>query len=168
VAVFMRDRPEDIGLLPYGRRPAAGPATGARPLAPLQALRYAMRHRAFWLLAGTFFVCGASTNGLIGTHLIAACHDYGIPELRSAQLLAIMGIFDILGTTASIYGWIGASHQLGASLAAFSAGAIRTMSGDYQLAFWIAGVFCVVAGTSFLTMGRRTCAAPPVGALAHS
>ena len=239
VAVFMRDRPEDIGLLPYGRRPEAGPATSARPLAPLQALGYAMKHRAFWLLAGTFFVCGASTNGLIGTHLIAACHDYGIPELRSAQLLAIMGIFDIVGTTASgwltdryssrhllfayytlrglsllylpftlqqgahglawfaifygldwvatvpptvrltseafgrentgvIYGWIGASHQLGASLAAFSAGAIRTMSGDYQLAFWIAGVFCVVAGMSFLTMGRRTFRVESVGALAHS
>ena len=59
------------------------------------------RIAAFWVLAGTFFVCGASTNGLIGTHLIAACHDYGIPQVRSAQLLAIMGIFDILGTTAS-------------------------------------------------------------------
>ena len=56
------------------------------------------------MLAGTFFVCGASTNGLIGTHLIAACHDYGIPQVRSAQLLAVMGIFDILGTTAS--GWL--------------------------------------------------------------
>lgn len=239
VLVFMRDRPEDLGLLPYGRRPASGPATGPRPLAPLQALRYAMRQRAFWLLAGTFFICGASTNGLIGTHLIAACHDYGIPELRSAQLLAMMGIFDILGTTASgwltdryssrhllfsyytlrglsllylpftlqqgahglawfaifygldwvatvpptvrltsevfgrentgvIYGWIGASHQLGASLAAFSAGAIRTISGDYQLAFWIAGVFCVAAGASFLTLGRRTFRVEPIGALAHS
>ena len=98
VLVFMRDRPEDLGLLPYGRRPESGPVTGLRPLAPLQALGYAMRKRAFWLLAGTFFICGASTNGLIGTHLIAACHDYGIPELRSAQLLAVMGIFDILAT----------------------------------------------------------------------
>ena len=56
------------------------------------------------MLAGTFFVCGASTNGLIGTHLISACHDVGIPAVRSAQLLALMGIFDILGTTAS--GWL--------------------------------------------------------------
>ena len=63
-----------------------------------------MESRAFWILAGTFFVCGASTNGLIGTHLIAACHDVGIPETRAAQLLAVMGIFDILGTTAS--GWL--------------------------------------------------------------
>ena len=64
----------------------------------------AARTPAFWVLAGTFFVCGASTNGLIGTHLIAACHDFGIPQVRSAQLLAVMGIFDIVGTTAS--GWL--------------------------------------------------------------
>ena len=63
-----------------------------------------MQSPAFWVLAGTFFVCGASTNGLIGTHLIAACHDYGISAVHSAQLLAVMGIFDILGTTAS--GWL--------------------------------------------------------------
>jgi sugar phosphate permease len=58
--------------------------------------------------------------------------------------------------TGVIYGWIGASHQLGASLAAFSAGAIRTALGDYQAAFWIAGTMCVLAGLSFLTIGRRT------------
>ena len=58
--------------------------------------------------------------------------------------------------TGVIYGWIGASHQLGASLAAFGAGAIRTGLGDYRLAFWIAGVLCVCAGLSFLTIGRRT------------
>src|SRR5687767_4071731 len=74
VFLFMRDRPEDIGLLPYGRSPGAPAMAGPRPLAPLAALRYAMSTRAFWVLAGTFFVCGASTNGLIGTHLIAACH----------------------------------------------------------------------------------------------
>ena len=66
--------------------------------------RCAMRTRAFWILAGTFFICGASTNGLIGTHLISACHDVGIPPTRSTPLLAMMGIFDILGTTAS--GWL--------------------------------------------------------------
>ena len=58
--------------------------------------------------------------------------------------------------TGVIYGWIGASHQLGASLAAFGAGAIRTVLGDYQLAFWIAGALCVLAGLSFLTLGRWT------------
>ena len=102
VLVFMRDRPEDMGLRPYGQR-LDSPAP-ARALAPLEALRYAARSRAFWVLGGTFFICGASTNGLIGTHLIAACHDYGIPQVQSAQLLAMMGLFDIVGTTAS--GWL--------------------------------------------------------------
>jgi sugar phosphate permease len=232
VLVFMRDRPEDLGLRAYGQPSDAGSRTPAMALSPLDALRRAARSRAFWILAGTFFVCGASTNGLIGTHLIAACHDYGIPQMRSAQLLAVMGIFDILGTTASgwltdryssrhllftyyilrglsllylpftleqgahgvgwfavfygldwvatvpptvrltgeafgrentgvVYGWIGASHQLGASLAALGAGAIRTGLGDYRLAFWIAGGLCVAAGLSFVTLGRRTFRATP-------
>ena len=226
VAVFMRDRPEDLGLARYGQRPgSAGPAPS--PLAPIAALSFALGQPAFWILAGTFFICGASTNGLIGTHLIPACHDYGISEVRAAGLLAMMGIFDILGTTASgwltdrvssrlllcayyvlrgvsllflpmtlvnggaqglgffaifygldwvatvpptvrltsesfgrentgvVYGWISASHQLGASMAAFGAGTIRTMMGDYQMAFWIAGALCIAAGFSFVTIGRR-------------
>ena len=232
VFLFMRDRPGDIGLRPYGQAPDAVPAPGPPPLAPLAALAHAARTRAFWVLAGTFFVCGASTNGLIGTHLISACHDVGIPAVRSAQLLALMGIFDILGTTASgwltdrysarhllfgyytlrglsllflpatlltggaglgifavfygldwiatvpptvkltteafgrentgvVYGWIGASHQLGASMAAFGAGAIRTELGDYRLAFLMAGVLCLVAGASFLAVGRRSLQAGP-------
>jgi MFS family permease len=100
--LLMRDRPEDKGLKPYGWHPSQSlPASPPRP--PLQALVWAARRPAFWVLAGSFFVCGASTNGLIGTHLIPACHDYGIPEVRAAGLLAVMGIFDILGTTAS--GW---------------------------------------------------------------
>ncbi len=104
VFLFMRDRPGDVGLRPYGQAPDAEPAPGPPPMAPLAALGFAARTQAFWVLAGTFFVCGASTNGLIGTHLISACHDVGIPAMRSAQLLALMGIFDILGTTAS--GWL--------------------------------------------------------------
>ena len=58
--------------------------------------------------------------------------------------------------TGVIYGWIGASHQLGASLAAVGAGAIRSVLGDYSVAFWLAGLLCVAAGLSFLTIGRRT------------
>src|SRR5262245_32908958 len=104
VLLFMRDRPEDLGLTRYGETEAAATTSSVRPMAPIPALRFALRTRAFWILAGTFFICGASTNGLIGTHLIAACHDYGIPQVRSAELLAVMGIFDILGTTAS--GWL--------------------------------------------------------------
>ena len=64
----------------------------------------APRTRDFWLLAGSFFVCGLSTNGLIGTHLIPACMDAGIAEVQAAGLLAMMGIFDIVGTTGS--GWL--------------------------------------------------------------
>src|SRR5262249_31836793 len=104
VFALMRDRPEDIGLKPYGWKDIPGGHVRARPLAPLKALGWAARTPAFWVLAGSFFVCGASTNGLIGTHLIPACHDYGIPEVRAAGLLAMMGIFDIVGTTAS--GWL--------------------------------------------------------------
>jgi sugar phosphate permease len=100
VLAFMRDRPSDVGLEPYGRRPGS-PLSQGRPLAPIAALRLAAGKPAFWLLAGSFFVCGASTNGLIGTHLISACHDHGISEVRAAGLLAMMGIFDIIGTTLS-------------------------------------------------------------------
>lgn len=108
---LMRNRPSDLGLTRYGEhaaeRAAQSPVGGVHtpaPLRPLQALAMARRAPAFWVLAGTFFVCGASTNGLIGTHLIPACHDFGIPEVRAAGLLAMMGVFDIVGTTIS--GWL--------------------------------------------------------------
>jgi sugar phosphate permease len=107
VAAFMRDRPSDIGLRPYGAGAGdeqAGPASGNPIAAALGALGVGLRSRDFWLLAGSFFVCGASTNGLIGTHLIPACLDYGIPEVQGAGLLAVMGVFDLAGTTAS--GWL--------------------------------------------------------------
>lgn len=106
VAVVLRDRPSDLGLPPYGGtrlEPAAQPAINPAVRA-LRALGTGVRTRDFWLLAGTFFVCGASTNGLIGTHLIPACVDHGIPEVRAAGLLAAMGVFDLVGTTAS--GWL--------------------------------------------------------------
>lgn len=104
--LFMRDRPADLGLWPVGATHAPPPAIkGVNPaVAAVMALRDGMRSRDFWLLAGTFFVCGLSTNGLIGTHLISACFDHGIPEVKAAGLLAAMGIFDIIGTTAS--GWL--------------------------------------------------------------
>jgi predicted MFS family arabinose efflux permease len=228
VFALMRDHPSEMNLDPYGRDAVANEQpdqTPAMSLPPLQALREASRSPAFWVLAGSFFVCGASTNGLIGTHLIPACHDYGIPEVRAAGLLAVMGIFDIAGTTTSgwlsdrfssryllltyyllrglsllflpytlahghsalnwfavfygldwvatvpptvrltsdcfgrenagvVYGWIGASHQLGAALAAFGAGSIRTAFGDYRGAFWIAGTICFFTGVAFLFAGK--------------
>jgi predicted MFS family arabinose efflux permease len=107
VLFFVRERPSDLGLLQYGAD-ASTPAVTTRPGNPailaLRTLQRASGHRSFWLLAGTFFVCGASTNGLIGTHLIPACVDHGIPEVQAAGMLALMGIFDLVGTTGS--GWL--------------------------------------------------------------
>ena len=60
--------------------------------------------RDFWLLLATFFICGFTTHGLIGTHLIPMCADYGIAAVDAAGLLAMMGVFDLIGTTAS--GWL--------------------------------------------------------------
>ncbi len=101
VLVLMRDRPSDLGLQPYG---AMGRGVVKPSLNAWAGLRLAWRSPAFWVLGGSFFMCGASTNGLVGTHLIPACHDFGIPEVRAAKLLALMGLFDIVGTTAS--GWL--------------------------------------------------------------
>ena len=106
VAGFLWDRPVDRGVPPYGGtaivprvRPTVNPAVRA-----VGALRSGLGDRNFWLLAGSFFVCGASTNGLIGTHLIPACVDNGIAEVTAAGLLAAMGVFDMVGTTLS--GWL--------------------------------------------------------------
>lgn len=105
---FLRDRPSDVGALPYGAspdwvEPPAAVAGSAARLA-LRGLRDASRSRAFWILFGTFWICGWSTNGLIGTHFIPAAHDHGMPATTSAGLLALIGIFDIVGTLAS--GWL--------------------------------------------------------------
>lgn len=106
VVIWMRNHPYDVGEAPYGSSELVKPPVfkGNLFLAPLQNLRYAMRNPTFWLLAGTFFFCGLSTNGLIGTHLIAACGDYGMMEVTAAGLLAMMGMFDLFGTTIS--GWL--------------------------------------------------------------
>jgi sugar phosphate permease len=106
--LFVRERPADVGLAPYGEDAAAPapppPRRGSPAAVAVATLARASRSRDFWLLAGTFFVCGASTNGLIGTHLIPACVDHGIPEVQAAGMLALMGIFDLFGTTGS--GWL--------------------------------------------------------------
>ncbi len=106
LAWLMRDRPEDIGLTPYGAVPGARPAAApaGNPIAvAFRALGQGARSRDFWLLAGSYFVCGASTNGLIGTHLIPACVDHGITEIAGAGLLAATGVFSFIGGTLS--GW---------------------------------------------------------------
>jgi MFS family permease len=106
VLFFMPERPADVGLHRYGAtQPDPVATTKANPIATaFSALAEAARTRTFWLLFLTFFVCGLSTNGLIGTHLIAFCADNGIPEVQAAGMLAAMGVFDIIGTTFS--GWL--------------------------------------------------------------
>ena len=226
--LLMRDRPHDKGLLPLGQ-PEGMPvptATVQNPfVAAIAALTTASRSKEFWILAGSFFICGASTNGLIGTHLVPACMDHGMPEVRAASLLAVMGIFDLVGTTGSgwlsdrfdnrtllftyyglrglsllylpygfiseghglswfavfygldwiatvpptvalarqafgaektglVFGWIMASHQIGAALAASFAGFIRTNEGSYDHAFIIAGSLCLVTAIGVLFAGR--------------
>jgi sugar phosphate permease len=229
VALLMRDRPEDIGLARYGVSGHDMPALRGRgnpAVIALLALRDGLRSRDFWLLAGSFFICGASTNGLIGTHLIPACLDHGIPQVAGASLLAAMGIFDLVGTTLSgwlsdrwsnrgllawyyglrglsliylpfafdisfyglslfavfygldwiatvpptvrlvtrtfgtergpiMFGWIAASHQLGAALAAFAAGALRANLGTYLEAFILSGLLCLIAALMVLFIGQK-------------
>ena len=107
VALLLPESPAAIGLKPYGAgdEAVAPPAVRANPIAAaFGALGRASKSGGFWLLFASFFVCGASTNGLIGTHLISYCIDHGIPEVQGASLLAAMGIFDLVGTTAS--GWL--------------------------------------------------------------
>jgi len=109
VRLLMRDRPGDVGLRPFGddgKQPLPAPPPGAAPImaAALGALRDASRQRVFWILFATFFICGASTNGLIQVHLIPMCADFGIPQVQAASLLAAMGLFDFVGTIGS--GWL--------------------------------------------------------------
>ncbi len=109
VLVLMRDWPADIGLAPYGGkqvRPAVARPSDIRAMlaVPLRVLKEVRGNRTFWLLFGSFFVCGASTNGLVQTHFVALCGDFGIAPVAAAGLLATIGIFDFFGTIGS--GWL--------------------------------------------------------------
>ena len=106
VLLFLRERPADVGALPYGGTPAdvVPPLrTGAARLAVGTLVR-AARTRTFWLLAGGFFVCGATTTGLVQQHFMPAAHDHGMPVTTAATLLALVGVFDLVGTIGS--GWL--------------------------------------------------------------
>jgi sugar phosphate permease len=225
-AFLLRDRPSDMGLPRYGDTEVQPPVGSVQNPArrALTALGRGMKTRDFWLLSGSFFICGASTNGLVGTHLIAFCFDHGIPELTAASTLALMGFCDLIGTTASgwltdrydsklllawyyglrglsllflpyafdftlyglslfaifygldwiatvpptvrlagqafgeenapvMFGWIAASHQIGAAAAAWGAGIVRTETGDYFSAFFFAGLLCLSAAMLVLFIG---------------
>jgi MFS family permease len=231
VLLLMRDRPSDLGLRPFGDTgteplPAPPPNTAPIMAAALGTLRDASKTRVFWILFATFFICGASTNGLVQVHLIPMCLDFGIPQVQAASLLAAMGVFDFVGTILSgwlsdrydnrwllfwyyglrglslvflpftdfsfyglslfamfygldwiatvpptvrlatkafgtergpiMFGWIAAAHQLGAALAAFTAGALRANLGTYLEAFMLSGLLCLVAALMVLFIGRRS------------
>jgi len=128
VLKFLKNSPADVGALPYGAEAeaeaasadstasdgqanaepeASGRAAGPRRNAAvraLQVLKRASKVRTFWALVAGFAICGATTNGLIGTHFIPSAHDHGMAETTAAGLLAVVGIFDIVGTIAS--GWL--------------------------------------------------------------
>ena len=107
---LVRNRPSDLGLLPYGQsaeQAAAMPVTAAVAMnwrTPFLVLREASSSRTFWILAGTFFICGLSTNGLVQTHFISLCGDNAMGAVPAASVLAMMGAFDFVGTILS--GWL--------------------------------------------------------------
>ena len=109
VLMLMRDRPSDLGLRPFGdlgNEPLPAPPPNTAPIvaAALGTLRDVSKSPVFWALFATFFICGASTNGLVQVHLIPMCLDFGIPQVQAAGLLAAMGVFDFFGTIMS--GWL--------------------------------------------------------------
>jgi len=124
----------------------------------LRGLAMGLRSKDFWLLAGTFFICGASTNGLIGTHLIPACFDHGIPEVTAAGLLALMGICDLVGTTAS--GWLTDrfdSRKLLAWYYALRGLSLIFLPYSFDLSFYGLSLFAVFYGLDWIAT------VPPTG-----
>lgn len=103
--IFMKNDPADVGVLPLGAEKSnKKQAKNINPVkAAFDGLKLGAKSKVFWLLAGSFFVCGFSTSGLIGTHFISLCIDYGYKEVTAASILAFMGIFNIIGTTLSGY-----------------------------------------------------------------
>lgn len=107
VMLLVRNSPSDLGLPPYGATadtPVAANAPKPTWKLPFETLASAARVPAFWVLAGSFFICGLSTNGLVQTHFISLCSDRGLGPVPAASVLAMMGVFDLVGTTLS--GWL--------------------------------------------------------------
>ncbi|MFI8906174.1 MFS transporter [Streptomyces albidoflavus] len=218
VWLLLRDHPADVGLAPYGARELVAkpaPVSGAARRT-VAVLGRASRTGTFWLLAGTFAICGASTNGLVKTHFVPAAHDHGMPVTAAASLLAVIGVFDVVGTVASgwftdrfdsrrllavyyalrgvsllflpmllapdvrppmvffivfygldwvatvpptmalcrerfgedsaiVFGWVLASHQVGAAVVAFGGGVARDVFGSYDVVWYASGGLCAVA-----------------------
>ncbi|MFG2709232.1 MFS transporter [Streptomyces goshikiensis] len=236
VWLLLRDHPADVGLAPYGgtytEKPA--PAAGAARRT-LKVLFKAARTGPFWLLAGTFAICGATTNGLVKTHFVPAAHDHGMPVTAAAGLLAVIGVFDVIGTVASgwftdrfearrllavyyalrgvsllflplllapsvhppmvffivfygldwvatvpptialcreqygedgaiVFGWVLASHQVGAAVVAFLAGLARDAFGSYDVVWYASGALCAMAALMAMVIRRRAATAEPAAA----
>ncbi len=233
VWLLLRDHPADVGLAPYGATefvPKPEPRPGAARRA-VKVLFSAARTGPFWLLAGTFAICGASTNGLIKTHFVPAAHDHHMPIPMAAGLLAVIGVFDVIGTIASgwftdrfearrllavyyalrgvsllflplllapsvhppmvlfivfygldwvatvpptialcreyfgedsaiVFGWVLASHQVGAALVAFLGGVARDVLGSYDVVWYASGALCAMAALMALVIRRRPAAGP--------
>ncbi|MEL4026589.1 MFS transporter [Lysinibacillus endophyticus] len=109
IAIFMKSWPKDVGTTPYGQDEHVlnePPIISNRnPFkVAINSLIEGLKVKEFWLLAGSFFICGLSTSGLIGTHFISYCVSFGIPLVTAASLLSLMGVFDLIGTTVS--GWL--------------------------------------------------------------
>ncbi|BBD96994.1 MFS transporter [Sphingobium amiense] len=108
VALFVAEHPDDVGARRHGETDQSAPPPplkqAATPWLAFEALFRAAHHPMFWLLFGTFFVCGLTTNGLVGTHMIAYCGDHGVAPVAAAGLLSLIGFFDLFGTTGS--GWL--------------------------------------------------------------
>lgn len=232
VWLFVHDHPHEVGWRPYGATtdvPAPPPvrSTDNPARAAMSVLGEVWRTWPFQALAFTFFVCGWSTNGIIQTHFVPAAHDHGMPATTAAGLLAVIGVFDVVGTVASgwltdrvdsryllgayyagrglsllvlpgllgpdvqpalwifivfygldwvatvpptmalcrehfgverssiVFGWVFASHMIGAGLGASFAGAIRVGYGAYALAWLAAGALCVVAAVASVAIPRR-------------
>jgi sugar phosphate permease len=153
-AALMRDRPEELGLARYGeerRTRTAAPPDGNPVAVAFAALAAGVRSRDFWLVAGSYGVCGATTNGLIGTHLIAACVDHGLSAVSGAGLLAATGVFALLGGALS--GWL--SDRCDNRLLLFSFYALRGLALGFlpfafDLPFYGLPVFSVVYGLDWI------------------
>jgi predicted MFS family arabinose efflux permease len=235
VWLLLRDHPADVGLAAYGAEgftPKPEPVPGAARRA-LSVLLRAARTGPFWLLAGTFAICGASTNGLVKTHFVPAAHDHGMPITAAASLLAVIGVFDVVGTIASgwftdrfdarrllavyyalrgvsllflpillgpsveppmiffivfygldwvatvpptialcrehygddsaiVFGWVLASHQVGAAVVAFSGGVARDVFGSYDVVWYASGALCAAAALMALVIRRKPLPKVPV------
>jgi len=220
-ALWLKDDPADVGVRAHGA--VDGDVAHVRP-PDRGVMRGAVRTSDFWFLAGTFFICGATSNGLVGQHFIPHAVDHGFTPVAASSALAVMGVFNFIGTIASgwltdrvdprklllvyyafrgvsllflpfihdtmsiaafailfgldyiatvpptvalvadrfgqhnvgvVYGWVFASHMVGAAIAAWVAGIVRENVGDYAAAFVAAGWIAIIAGFAALAIRRK-------------